>query len=540
MSGNAKLLVFAIWLCFLIRGVFYATAFPMWEGFDEYGHFAVIEHIFFFRDIPDSRTAQSSHLITESRTLVPAAWILRNAQQGLLPYEDYWALPEADRLARQAHLRNLPSAWAGEVAEPELRLYEAQQAPLYYWLMLPIYWAVRSMPLPEQVWTLRCVTLLLASIAIPVSWAIAARFFANERARLAVALVVASMPQLAIDAFRISNEGLAIAIGSAATLVVIRAGESARTWRFGIVAGLTLGAALLTKAYFLALLPWAVVVLMKSNRKQAMAAAVSCLIVAGWYYERVIRLTGTITGEQNDIGAGTSSVSWTEAIRTMPWRRILDFIVTSHIWLGNWSFIGARTWMYRAIEFTFVLAIAGLVLQCMRPRKRLSRPRPVGILAVPFVLLAAGLVYHSVQSFRSAGNSGSMGYYLLCMVDAEAVLLFAGLARTLPEGYELWAVPSLAVLFNALEQYGTMFLLIPYYAGIIQHDARARLPALRISQLAHGESRRLIENLAANGPEFASPVILAILMALSSLAAVALVVIAWSIARTKQEQPALQ
>ena len=65
----------------------------------------------------------------------------------------------------------------------------------------------------------------------------------------------------------------------------------------GAIFGLLLGGALLTKAYFLALLPWVAFILggfVHRDRKQReaaglqMAAALAvCLVVAGWYYQRV-------------------------------------------------------------------------------------------------------------------------------------------------------------------------------------------------------------------------------------------------------------
>ena len=41
-----------IWLCFLVRGVFYAAALPLWEGYDEYSHFAYVQHVAVHGSIP--------------------------------------------------------------------------------------------------------------------------------------------------------------------------------------------------------------------------------------------------------------------------------------------------------------------------------------------------------------------------------------------------------------------------------------------------------------------------------------------------------
>jgi hypothetical protein len=348
------------------------------------------------------------------------------------------------------------------------------------------------------------------------------------------------MPQLAIDAFRVSNEGLAIALGGLAVLAVINLWDSRPDAARGAVVGLALGSALLTKAYFLALLPWAALVLVASylrGRKQGRpaawqtAAAVAiCLVVAGWFYERVFVLTGTLTGEQNDVGARASHISLAEAIGRMPWRRIFDFMAISHIWLGNWSFLVVRTWMYRSIEFVFVLGFLGVALQFTRARSSLPQIKSISVIAIPSVLLFLGLCFQSVQNFRSAGNIGTMGYYLLCFVVPETIILFVGLFRLLPARWGLWVVPFVAILFNLIEQFGTTFLLLPYYSGAIQHDGRGHLPALRISQLADGGASRILQNLLANKPSFLTATELTIMMALSLSAALALVSIACAIA----------
>jgi hypothetical protein len=539
-GGKARVLLSVVWFSFVLRGIFYCTAFPVLEGFDEYGHVALIQHIFFHHDMPDFRATGSSREIAESLKLVPAPWILRDDSKGLLSHEEYWRLSTRDRSEQQARLRSFPASWSAEDADPALPLYESQQPPLYYWLLMPLYWSVSSLDLPTRVWVLRCVTVFLASIAIPVAFITAQRFFMDKRIALGVAIVVASMPQLAIDAFRVSNEGLSIAVGSLAVFVVVSLWDSPPNPARGTVVGLVLGAALLTKAYFLALLPWAAFVLIgvlfrdRDQRKaaswQLAAAIATCLVVAGWYYRRVLVLTGTLTGEQNDVGARASHVSWFDAIRIMPWRRIFDFMAVSHIWLGNWSFLVVRTWMYRSIELVFVLGFLGVVLQFARARSSLPAGKSICVPAMPYVLLLVGLCFHAVQGFRSGGNIGTMGYYLFCLVVPETLLLFVGLFRLLPEAWGLLVAPVLAILFNALEQFGTTFLLLPYYAGIIQHDSRGHLPTLRISQLAHGGASRLFENLLANKPSFLTSSNLMLMMALSFGAAVTLTSIACMIA----------
>src|SRR5580700_9253271 len=112
VERRTKLLLVAVWLCFVLRGAFYCTAFPLWEGFDEYGHVALIQHIYFHHDLPDPRIADTPRDIAESRQLVAAPWVLRKGGPGLLSQEEYWRLSAQDRSQRQARLRSLPLAWS--------------------------------------------------------------------------------------------------------------------------------------------------------------------------------------------------------------------------------------------------------------------------------------------------------------------------------------------------------------------------------------------------------------------------------------------
>src|ERR1700680_1977891 len=459
-------LLFIVWLCFVLRSIFYCTVFPIWEGFDEYSHFAVIQHIFFHHDIPDPRKANSSREIAESLRLVPAPWLIHDSAHGLLSYEEYWQLRSAERAERVRRLSSIPITWATQDADPRLPLYEAQQPPLYYWLLTPVYWALKSTPLPTRVWVLRCLTALVASIVIPVAFATARRALKNEGAAPGITLVIASMPQLLIDACRISNEGLSIAVGSLAVLAVVRLSDSQPSIPMGGLLGLALGAALLTKAYFIALLPWSAIVLLNSSRSsrlgerraaawQLVAAVATCISTCAWFYIRTMVLTGTITGEQNDVAAQASALSFADAIWKIPWSRVFDFIAISYIWFGNWSFLVVRTWMYRVIEVAFVLGFIGIAFQISFERRSLAEPKYLYILTLPCLILLLGLCFHAAEGFRSSGGAGTMGYYLYSLVVPQVILLVVGLSRLVPQRMALLVILVLVTIFIALEHFVT-------------------------------------------------------------------------------------
>lgn len=503
----------------------------MWEGFDEYSHFAFIQRVALLHDLPDSRKADTSRTVVESLRLVPSPWLTHDRDRGLLSYEEYWALPPGERAIREANLRSMPPDWAIHGAAPPVQLWEAQQPPLFYWIAAPVYWSIRRLPLPDQVWIMRLLAVLIASALVPLAFltgrAIAGEPRLGTALGLSAALVIACMPELMMSAARIGNECLAMAMGGLLTLLGARtlAGPLAVPmglrevslnqpggWnQRALVFGAVLGLALLTKAYFLAFLPWAIFLMLAALWKRSKRAAilgtlvmlVPCFAICGWWYVRTMLLTGTITGEEREVAVRAgAAVSLADALFRAPWIRVVDFLALTHIWLGGWSFLVVRSWMYRAIELSMACAIVGVLWQIAKPRKDLPRPAQLVPLVLLFIFLALGLGYHATSEWRTHAAGGTMGYYFYCLAVPEAVLLIAGLSRILPRAWSPIAAPMLAGMFLALEAFGFWFLQIPYYAGMIAHVASGGLPAFRLGQLRSGGFRTMIDHLLANKPAF--------------------------------------
>ena len=108
---QTRLTLWTIWACFLARALFYCAAVPLWEGYDEYSHFALIQYVashhgrFPLGAIPPN----CSRAVSESRRLTPGPWILRDSNRGILTYEEYFSLPLSEQNARRARLENLPA-----------------------------------------------------------------------------------------------------------------------------------------------------------------------------------------------------------------------------------------------------------------------------------------------------------------------------------------------------------------------------------------------------------------------------------------------
>src|SRR5690242_5940209 len=75
--ATSRLPLILIWVCFLLRGLFYSSVFPIWEGYDEWSHFAYVQHLVSHHEIPIASRSHISEELQQSLALVPMPWIFR-------------------------------------------------------------------------------------------------------------------------------------------------------------------------------------------------------------------------------------------------------------------------------------------------------------------------------------------------------------------------------------------------------------------------------------------------------------------------------
>jgi hypothetical protein len=412
-----------IWACALARLVFYATALPLWEGYDEWAHFSVVRMVA-HGDLLPSRDAAIPADVDASLRSVPVPWELRN-------------LPAP---ARTHDGPGAPGAW------PRLTAYEALQPPLYYWLMAPLLRLFGGAALATQVMALRLAAVLLASFAIPLIFRLARSVGVSEEC----AAVVAVMPGFAFDVARVANDCLAVLLFTALLLLMVRRAH----W---LAAGVVLGLGLLTKAYFLA----ALVLVFWMPRTVLVGIAIS-----GWWYARNLWTTGTLAGLSESVMLRqTSLLDLLRRIPSVPWRTALDSILFSHLYFGGWSSLMVRSWMYHVFYLVILAAAAG----CVWAIGRNAALRPVAVVYGAFWLAQ---LYNVLLIYMSKGVPTSMGWYLYAVIGAEVVLCSA----TIPPAVGV-------VLFGALDLYAMHFVALPYYAGLIRHKPNGALESFHLQAL---------------------------------------------------------
>ncbi len=534
---GTRYLVAFLWIAFLARGAFYCGLLPLWEGFDEWAHFAVVQNMATRNVWSVDRLDPVSLEVLESLRLAPKPWsVERDAAADSIFYDDFWRLPAPERLSIEARLRSLPAERSREFPDSGVRAYEAQQAPLDYWLLSLAYRPVAGLPLLTRVWLLRLVALALASFTVPLAFLLARRVFASDALAAGVTAIVVSMPGPMMLCSRIGNDGLAATLGTLCLVLMLECGDSKAPRWMAPLLGAAFGLALLTKAYFLALVPallvYAAYALIRGRARRAaiairwLSAFSTAALVAGWWYWQTWRATGSLSGEQLEAAARRSASLSTilGMLGSIHWRVPVDFAFVTHVWVGNWSFLVVRSWMYHLLAWIAAAAAVGVLVRMVRSGPH-RRSDILGLVLAYGAMLSA-LAYHLLMTFAATGKAATLGYYLYGMIAAEAVLATVGLATLVPRRAEAFVAPGLALLFAALDIYGTQFYLLPYYTGTIVHSAAGKLGTAHIGDLLRNAGL-ILERTAENKASALTPTSILLLWMLYLAATVAVVVCAF-------------
>ena len=465
-----------IWLCFFARVCFYAAMLPVWEGYDEWSHFAVIRLVARGQALPP-RDSPLPRDVGASLDLVPLPWAWRLADVPHMTHDEFWQLPRDPRDRRETAFRVLPRDWQWKDSEGTYRAHEAYQPPLYYWTMAPLMVLLGGAGIARQLLYVRWFGALLSSFTIPLAFLTARELFSDQRIALGCAAIVAVMPGFALVAGHAGNDSLAVALFSLLLWCGARIAGGKGTVRDQLALGAALGLGLLTKAYFLTALPAVAALAIWKLRWRAALPLALALMIGGWWYARAYAETGTLTGLTDFMMARDAHTNTLHQALGLPWAKAVDSILFSHLYSGGWSFLLVRSWMYH--DF-YLLALGGLI-----GLTRVRRTAAMLWLAAVYACFWLGELYHVWILWVSRGVATSMGYYLYAVVAAEVSLCTAGWLRLVRERWAAW-VPAAAVsLFAALDLFAMHAVALPYYTGLIRHKPNGALESLHGAAL-HG------------------------------------------------------
>src|SRR5438876_12299019 len=92
---------------------------------------------------------------------------------------------------------------------------------------------------------------------------------------------------------------------------------------------------------------------------RTLASLAVAALIGGWWFLRNFKLAGAIIWVGGTPSGGISVETFT-SIKNVSWVSAFHSLFGSHIWIGNWSFLGVRSWMYEVFQYVTVLIAAGI------------------------------------------------------------------------------------------------------------------------------------------------------------------------------------
>jgi hypothetical protein len=486
LSGPAISLLVAL---FLVRGFILAAMMPPFEGWDEYQHVGYIDH-FARRNEPavyPQAMLDAAYLRSVAR--FPRADEVPLTGYGAATYSQYWRSGPLPAVAGDA----------------QTILYEAQQPPLYYRLMAPVYRLCGGRGnLRLAVSILRLINVAFGAIALGlVLWWI--RGNVPGSIALVMGCWVTFHPLLLLNVMRVANDALAYLLGTA-VVVILLSKRGVFFWPQSILLAVLLPMAVLAKSTNLALLPVVVVALVIGawrREVRPIQASGAMLLILGlgaavtWnYFSFNLHHFGVLTPMQETVVNHQAHRHLINILTAMPyrfWQRTtLALWVTEGLWTGGWSFLRMPHILRNCYMVILFLSAAFFVMGILTRRGRLRLPIDPPHLGMMVLLLACvecGLMYHAAESYSAwSGVITTNPWYAALAIPWWMIVLCAG-ASTVPRRWDrlalLWAMP---VLCLGAELYGLLAKMIPFYSATsLGEEALSRLATLHPAGMGIGQ-----------------------------------------------------
>jgi hypothetical protein len=437
---------------------------PLWEGFDEPFHYAYVQFIARSRAIPVMNRTSISQEIRESLNAVPVSRLLSQVVPGSLSFEEWSKLSEAQKLARRSRLQLLTIAMGAR--SDTIVNYEAQQAPLAYFVCAPFDWLLSALALPARIFCLRLLGTIAATASIFFAvWQLSNALAVTGVFRTACLAVIFETQMLWASVAHVGNDWFAIPLTVWLLAQLIATAYNSNSKNV-LILSVLFAAGLLAKAYFLAFAPlllFFIISLLLARRISWKTAAISTALVAGaaapWYLRNLL-LYGSLSATQQSV----AGVGLREAVAAFPhiyWFRSLGEFAMWSLWTGNWSFLSFS----KATLWTELLLLSVAFLAYLLHIRRITRAELWALAGC--LLFGCGLVYQTCVTWvHTAGESTHPEpWYGPGVLVVLIVLCFRGLSLTATAGRIIAAALSMIAAWIAAMTY--IAKLLPYYGAAV-------------------------------------------------------------------------
>jgi hypothetical protein len=455
LSPFRLLLVYAA-----LNAVLYSMLLPLWEGFDEPFHFGYVQQLANGEGLPDVRSARLSREVWESILRAPASDPVKSNLPQVVAYTEYFSWPAERRSAARQSLRDIPPDYRWQLSSAGN--YEAHHAPLAYLLLAGPERLLAGIPLPPRVLILRIMAALAgAFLLFTAIVSLCSELSIGEAQRNVVLFCVLSSQMTWATLAHVANDWLAVPLAVWTLVFMIRSASSPTLANFAS-ASLILSAGLLTKAYFLVLVPvlMGMAAIRGSSAKRKLrgfvTSAAVIAICAGPWYVRNYFLYHVISGTlESRAGIGPSKVLG--AAFALHWPPVIATSIRAALWTANNTFHSFSLGTMNLI----VAVCAAAFLLWMFSRHTLRE----WVVVTYCSAFALAIAYAAVVFYVRSGNplSTPSAWYAQVLVAPTLALLLLGTSRW-PRVGKVLAI-ALALLFGYVLAATYVFKLIPLYAG---------------------------------------------------------------------------
>jgi hypothetical protein len=450
----------------ITRGILYMCILPPFEGWDEYQHIAYIQY-----------------LIEENKPpVMDRAWVSRKLLARLTTYPQprYMVDQTVATGARDyASFFNSASEIVHHRHHPDIPLYQAQHGSLYYQLVRPLFILSGGInDLSQSTAVLRFVNLMFAAFALMACfWFI--RRVTDDSARAALLMIVlASQPLYLMNACRVANDALAVALGTPVIIIALEKNWYDRKLLILLIS-IFLGLGIWVKMTNLPLGLFVLLTLILGLLKKAIS--LKRLLAVGWAVVLISMVTsspniifnlrqyGTILPMKEVMLNQTKAKGVSEAAAAISELNILKKlrkIWTRHsTWTGGWSYLSVKNAAQFA-KYLLYVAMAGWLLHLFRSvRRPLLFPVDVSIKFTVLVLcISAALGWKIIQSYLAWGIADTNAWYACVALPFFISLAFEGADRWSRRGATIFGW-LMVITYLFAEIFGAFTHMLPTYSG---------------------------------------------------------------------------
>ncbi|MFQ5454998.1 MAG: glycosyltransferase family 39 protein [Nitrospirota bacterium] len=231
-------------IIFIIKGILWTIAVPLWQSPDEFGHFGYIQYVGERGKLPILGKTMISKEVVSSFAYLDTARIMFNPDQKQRLQKNRYIGEFEDEIAGLKNVRREDS---------DILNYMAMHPPLYYFILSIIYRMFRSFDLISLAFLLRLFSIITGAVTVIISYHITKEIFPDESSSflLLTPLIISFHPQFTFISSVISNDNLVILLFSLYILFIIRGIKNGISYSLSIILGIILGLGMLTKISFI-------------------------------------------------------------------------------------------------------------------------------------------------------------------------------------------------------------------------------------------------------------------------------------------------